>query len=580
MKTLPEPFLESISATQPHRYELISKLSCEAQSRLFELGFPYWIDPEFQLAQIIETHISIILLGESLVYKVKKPIELPFVDHRKLSERYSSCQSEVLLNRRLTTDVYLGVCFLSHSARGVCQSSLHAQPERVVLPKEAIESVVVMKKLADTDCLQVQLFSKPNADYSRKIDQLGQRLAAFHRIPADNPPTVVEEFWQAVQDNISFFDSTRRSTLSPAATKALSLISSYVEEEKELYTQLAARHSKGLFVEGHGDLRTEHIYFSPKNLNVIDCVEFSRKLRTVDVLNDVSFLAMDLTFCGRADLADQLLASYGQHTSGAVGQNLARFYCCYRAMVRAKVEFISVEQQAYEHSAQTLDLVKVERYLGLASRYSLGIRGPLLVLVGGYMGVGKSTLARSLQSLLCAEYYSSDDLRSENLTETSSKRKEQFAKGVYSITARDTIYSQMTKIARQGLNRKGIVILDATFSKREFREKAYELALEVGAPCIHFQCTAPRELIAERLRSRARQGKSNSDGRLELLDAHIASFEPFDDQDQVHVAKIDVAAALEEQLAAALAYLERQKLLKNDNLTEYRIDETRSTKGD
>ena len=161
-------------------------------------------------------------------------------------------------------------------------------------------------------------------------------------------------------------------------------------------------------MDGHGDLRPEHIYVNGQPL-VIDCIEFSSKLRTIDIADELSFLAMECERLGDGGLGSAVMAAYAQKSGDSPSPTLLDFYRSYRASVRAKVAVLRAQQQKElaKRGAQSL----AEQYLELADRHAGKLGGPILLVISGLMGSGKSTLAVELRHALDCEVISTDHVR-------------------------------------------------------------------------------------------------------------------------------------------------------------------------
>ncbi len=345
------------------------------------------------------------------------------------------------------------------------------------------------------------------------------------------------------------------SKLTPAATRALEAAESYTRSffENERRT-LEARGAEGLIIEGHGDLRTEHVSFPGRKVVIIDCVEFSEALRTVDILGDIAFLRMDLDFRRRSDLAELFLEGYAQAFSGAYNRRLLDFYSVYRAMVRAKIAVLSTDQRSGDEAAVAASVVQVENYLALASRYAWQLRGPVLAVMSGLMGVGKSTLAQHIGAQCYAVVLRSDVIRKELYPANVSDRRTPFGEGIYAPEATTATYAEMLRRAEKELTRGNPVILDASFAKSAQRDAVAKLARKLGVEFVFVECRLDETETLRRLAAREGNLSQASDGRRELYFVQKDHFEPI--SRQIHPCiSLSTAETIQDQAGSVLSAL-------------------------
>lgn len=288
--------------------------------------------------RVIQTHISVVFLAGEFAYKLRKPVRLGFVDFSTLELRHADCLEEVRLNRRMAPDVYLGVVPIS-AADGL----------RIDGPGDPVEWAVRMRRLPDgvtlLDRLERGELSVPLiervavlvADFHRTAEG-GEGVAKFGRseVVAGNARANFTESEPEVGVTVDrvTFDRVRELT-----EQHLAALGPLIEE----------RAARGVPRDTHGDLHLDHVYLlpdrpPPHDLIAIDCVEFAPRFRHADPVADAAFLVMDLAFRGRRDLADAFAGAYFRHTGDADGRRLLPFYTAYRAVVRAKVEGLTLRE--------------------------------------------------------------------------------------------------------------------------------------------------------------------------------------------------------------------------------------------
>jgi aminoglycoside phosphotransferase family enzyme/predicted kinase len=510
-------------------------LSPTAQSLLQFLTLPDSLPKDFNLIGFAETHLSLVLIGEHEAWKFKKQVDFGFVNQLTIEQRWKGAVAEIVLNRRLTTDIYLGVraFWKSH-----LEQSTFINDPTLALPDQISEVAVVMRTIDHNILLDNQI--KANAPLNDQIKLSAELIAHFHKQHSILNTARIKEsihyFKKAVSDNFKV-----TSSLLPLEIELIELIKDDADRLIETNTEtLLTRGEKGLFVDGHGDLRAEHIALTKAahtktEIQILDCVEFSEEIRFCDVLNDVAFLAMDLDFLGRHDLSTAFINSYLQISPQASNNSLLRLFKQYRSMVRCKVELLTAKSLASDLAQEHTE--KAVRFLGLASRYRFDIEGPLVIALAGTIGSGKSSIAAELSKRLSAPHLESDYIR-QQLFPTTTNIKEEFGKGKYSSEGKALVYSQIFKEVRANLLHQEIVIVDASFSRRQDRQSLEAIAKENNSKLLWILCDTDPEIIKERVKRREASKLSKSEGRVELLQVQRASFEPFED-DVKNLLRID-----------------------------------------
>ena len=502
--------------------------------------------------ELIETHISMVFLSASEVFKLKRAVDLGFLDFSTREKRERACRAEVALNRRLAPDVYLGVVVLVRNERG-----LAFVPERErgsIADSEVIEYGVHMRRLADSTRADVLLargaLERPD------LERIGALLAGFHQRCEHGAETAV--FGEAaciranVEENFAQTEATGSAFLAASEREELRAYQRAFLSEHE--AAFAARIEQGAVRDGHGDLRLDHLYRQPDGSYLaIDCIEFNDRFRYADVCADLAFLTMDLRHHERADLAELLLAAYARARGDYGLYALVDFYESYRAMVRAKVEGMMAVDGALPESARERSAREARRYYVLAlSAARRPIAPAQLIITFGLIASGKSTLAEALGDRLAAPILSADFTRKELLgVSPTTARPEQAFAGAYAATVSDEVYRRLFERAECVLRSGRSAILDATFRARSARERARALARRLGVRVLFVECRCAREVSFARLEGRRMQA-SVSDGRAEIFDAFAESFEPPEELlDSEHIV-VDTGAPLADTLSALL----------------------------
>ena len=466
-------------------------------------------------AELRETHSAIVVLVGDRVYKVKKPVDLGFLDFRTEESRRDVCRREVELNRRLAPDVYLDVFTVAGSTDAV------------------LEHGVLMRRMPEERRLSALLGE--DVAIGPELLRLAELLARFHR-GADRRAEIsaegrVEGLRRRWKDNLRETERFRGSYLSPTMHEQITdLALRYLDGREVLLSERAAA---GLVVDGHGDLTAEDVFLLPDGPRVLDCLEFDDRLRWVDVLDDVAFLAMDLERLGRADLARSFLHQY-LTVSGATGNpSLEHHYIAYRAFVRAKVSWIQAEQ-GRTTAASDGDL------LARLTLRHLAAGEVTLVLVGGAPGTGKSTLARALAARLGADLLSTDTIRPDVPVARGPDR--------YSEYARSAVYTELLSRAAAALQRGRPVVADATWGSVAARTAAATVAVSTSSRMVALECRAPVSIAADRAQRRLEGAGDSSEAGAAVARSLAAGRPPWPE-----AVAVDTTGTAEASLAHALA---------------------------
>ncbi|HLC18701.1 MAG TPA: AAA family ATPase [Thermodesulfobacteriota bacterium] len=467
--------------------------------------------------ELLQTHISYILLTPEFAYKIKKPVDFAFLDFTTLEKRKRFCTEEVRLNRRLAPEVYMGVVGIAESHGRVLMEG----------EGEPVEYAVKMRRLPGETILEEMLKrDKVTADI---IEKVALRIASFHRdaersdyVSGFGSPEVIRK---NTDENFSQTKGFIGSTITPGVYEG---IRSYTEGFLEANEALFKRRAKEGFIRDcHGDIHCEHISVSD-SINIFDCIEFNERFRFSDVVADISFLSMDLDFHNRADLAGTLDRSYFSASGDAEGPRLLDFYKCYRAYVRGKVEGFKFREREVSAGEKTEAFINSLLHFHLAGQYSSGGIKPRLIIMRGLSGTGKSALAGALSKHTWAVVLSSDLVRKELAgIPPTEHRFEPFGKGIYSKEFTERTYNELIRRGVEYLEAGRTCILDATFSKERFVREAVKKARSagVGEGNIHMiECTAPEGLVKKRFRERLAEG-TPSDMKWGIYQRQKESFE-------------------------------------------------------
>lgn len=440
-----------------------------------EIREPWTVAGNFA-AEVHETHTGVVMLLGDKAYKAKKPIATDFLDFTTVEQRESVCEREVALNSRLAPNSYLGVAHFVGPSGGLA------------------EPVVVMRRYGDHHRLSWKV--RNGEPVHEQLTAIADTLARFHRdavrseaIAQQAGPDAITARWEQ-----NLRELERHGVIAAdKITEVRQLVTSFVAGRAPLFAQRVA---DGRVVDGHGDLLADDIFCPPGELAILDCMEFDDTLRFIDGIDDAAFLAMDLEFLGRPELATHFLAAYRRAAGETAPESLVDFYIAYRAVVRAKVDCVRVAQG---HPAAGVD---AQRHFDIALDH-LRAGVVRLLLIGGGPGTGKTTVARGLAEQIRAQVISTDDVRRE-LQQSGAIGGEpgSLNAGLYDPRNVAAVYDEVLRRASVLLQRGVSVILDGTWRDTGQRERARRIAADAAAPFSEFTCSIPADEASARVASR------------------------------------------------------------------------------
>lgn len=495
---------------------------------------------------VVQTHASYVFLAGRYVYKIKKPVDFGFLDFSTLDRRRRFCERELELNRRLAPDIYLDIVTIRRAGRRL---SLEADGP-------AVEYAVRMRRLSAAGFASHRVARGLLGP--RDIDRIAKRLTRFYAAQrAHTKQRLPDRQRRSIDDNLARI----RAHASDADTRGrVAALSAYT---RTFYRSQAAlllrRRRQGHILDCHGDLRLEHIHLDGPTVRIYDCIEFNDRLRTIDVANDVAFLAMDLDYEGRPDLARRLVDAIVDTTSDRGVERLLDFYKCYRAAVRHKVESLRAAEREVAVDERRASAVRAERFMGLALRYAtLGSR-PTIVAVMGEVACGKSTLAAGLAETLGLDLFSSDVTRKRLAGLPLHRRPGDTVRArLYAPAMSRRVYATLLAAARNAVRAEHSLVIDATFSRRADRAALRTFAKHSDAAVLFVEISTPAAVRRRRLAERARV-LSVSDARLSDFAILATRYEPPTELPAAMTLQIRSRATPGATLAAALRALAEQR---------------------
>ncbi|GAB7528878.1 bifunctional aminoglycoside phosphotransferase/ATP-binding protein [Pseudomonas sp. 3A(2025)] len=457
--------------------------------------------------QVIETHISWVLLTGPYVYKIKKPMNFGFLDFTTLAARKHFCHEELRLNQRLTEGLYLEVIPLTGSA----------EAPQLGGDGEAIEYALKMRQFPQSGLLSTL---QANGELTLgHIDELASQIAHFHlsapKVGAENELGSPDSVMAPVTQN---FEQIRPFLSEKADLQQLDALQAWAESSFErLKPLLVQRKAEGFIRECHGDIHLGNAALIDGKVVLFDCIEFNEPFRMTDVYADIGFLAMDLEDRGLKTLSRRLISRYLELTGDYQGLELFNFYKAYRAMVRAKIALFSMPADA-DAVQRSTSLRQYRNYANLAESYS-AIPSPFLTITHGVSAVGKSQVAQRLVQSLGAIRLRSDVERKRLFAESGSEAR-------YGADAHEATYARLHELAGIVLRAGFSVVLDATYLKHAQRQAAASVAQAYGVPFLILDCEAPQAVIEGWLQQRQAENNDPSEATLEVVLAQQASREP------------------------------------------------------
>jgi aminoglycoside phosphotransferase family enzyme/predicted kinase len=474
------------------------------------------------------THASWVYLGRDDVWKLKRPVNLGFLDFRTPEARRRCCEDEVRLNRRLAPDVYLGVLPVRRGERGLTVNG----------EGPIVDWAVHMRRLpAGAGADELLAGGRLTAAH---LARLARRLAAFHRAsPEARACGDVAAVRATIEENLA---QTERFVGDLLDRETFDDVSAFQRGWLEAHGErLAARAAEGRVRDGHGDLRLEHVYFEGEaEPLVIDCLEFSERLRGGDVASDAAFLVMELDAAGRRDLADGFLARFAEASDDFGLYDVVDFYLSYRAWVRGKVAALVATDPSASPEARAAKRREARERFAAALGYARPrAPGTFVVAVGGLPGSGKSTLAAALGEALGVPVVGSDLTRKAMAGLAPTERG---SPALYTDAARARTYAEILRRAARVAGARRSVILDATFSTRAWRAQAAVLAREAGARFVFLERVEDPATLQARL-ARRRHEPSVSDATDAELARVAAGYEPPDEAEGFPVLRMGPSGA-------------------------------------
>ncbi|MBW4484004.1 MAG: AAA family ATPase [Tildeniella torsiva UHER 1998/13D] len=490
----------------------------------------FYPHPVVEPVRLLQTHVSYVLLTGDYAYKVKKPVNFGFLDYSTLEKRQHFCEEELRLNQRGAGALYLEVVALGQTG-----DTYHLGSGTTV------EYAVKMVQFPQ-DTLLSALFERGELTPALMVE-LAAAVADFHLGAETNKHIrtfgAVEQIRQAFDEN---YEQTTGFIGGPQTQAQFDETKAYTDTffatHGDLFEQRVA---KNWIRACHGDLHLNNLCRWQGQLYLFDCIEFNEPFRYVDVMYDVGFVVMDLLSKNCAALATVFLNHYVERTGDWEGVQLLPLYISRQAYVRAKVtSFLlgdpSVDEESKRKAAET-----AAGYYRLAWSVCQP-RSGAVYLMAGLSGSGKSTTARQLASQVNAIHLRSDAVRKHLAGVPLDQRGDD---SLYTPEMTEKTYDRLLTLGIALAQAGYPVILDAKYDRQAFRQTAITAIQQAKLPLTILHCTAPPEVLEQRVRDRAG----------DIADATVAvlqrqHMEPFTKAEQPMVQTIDTTQAVPQQIAA------------------------------
>jgi uncharacterized protein len=488
-------------------------------------------------AQLRETHISWVILCGAYAYKIKKPINLAFLDFSSVDLRRHFCEEELRLNRRFSTQLYIAVVPVTQEERGPVIDGTGPPIDYAVKMRRFKED-----QLLDVIAARDGLNDKLLRALALELARLHDTLPVCHPDPDSNEAGTPKALHKAIEQN---FQQIRKHSLPQVQSRKLQALSEWsLERFSHLSPVMMQRVLDGKVIDGHGDAHLGNIALVDGAVRLFDCIEFNATFRIMDSISEIAFLTMDMDARVYHAASHRLLTDYLEYSGDYAGLPLLDFYRCYFAMVRAKVNLLRESTQATDITT-TGGYQEFLRYLELAQCCTQP-RPMFLAITHGVSGSGKSSIAGALVAASGAVRIRSDVERKRLSGMAPEQRSEPQQRDLlYSAAMSRKTFSRLEELAAIVIEAGFPAVVDATFLHRNTRESFHQLARTLSVPFVIIDCSAPPDQLRQRLIERARHAQDASEADVAVMEQQLRSAQALTQEEKAY----RVAAACAEDEA-------------------------------
>ncbi len=481
--------------------------------------------------QLVQTHISYVLLTGDYAYKIKKPANFGFLDFSTLEKRQHFCQEELRLNQRGAAELYLEVLPVTQAGEQYHLGGIG----------EPVEYVLKMRQFPQ-ESLFSNLFEQGQLNETH-LEELGRVVAQYHAKTTTND--YIRSFGEVPQIRAAFdenYEQTEKYIGGPQTQEQFDETKAYTErfftERQELFQ---SRMQNDYIRECHGDLHLRNIALWQDQILLFDCIEFNEPFRFVDVMFDIAYAVMDLEAQQRKDLSNAYLNTYIEQTGDWEGLQVLPIYLNRQSYVRAKVTSFLLDDPGVPTMVKEEAAKTAAKYYKLAWEYTKPKQGQL-ILMSGLSGSGKSTTAKYIARQLGAIHIRSDAVRKHLGGISLSERG---GDDLYTVEMTQKTYARLLELGTILANQGFFVILDAKYDQQQLRQEVIAQAEKHQLPLKIIYCTAPTEVIQERLVNRT---GDIADATVDLLASQMQQAEPFTDVEKPYIQVWDTTQPQKSQL--------------------------------
>ncbi|MBE9004270.1 AAA family ATPase [Fortiea sp. LEGE XX443] len=491
----------------------------------------FYPHPVTEPIQLCQTHVSYVLLTGDYAYKLKKPVNFGFLDFSTLEKRQHFCQEELRLNKRGAAELYLDVLPVTQQG----------EEYHLAGTGEPVEYAVKMREFPQETLLS-SLFEQGKL-HEADLEELGQVVAQYHAKTQTND--YIQSFGEVPQVRAAFdenYEQTEKYIGKPQTQQQFDETKAFTDkffaERQELFQQ---RIKNNYIRECHGDLHLRNICLWQDKILLFDCIEFNEPFRFVDVMYDIAYAVMDLEAQQRQDLSNAYFNTYVEQTGDWEGLEVLPIYLIRQSYVRAKVTSFLLDDPGVPEAVKEEATKTAAKYYKLAWEYTQPKQGRL-ILMSGLSGSGKSTTAKYLARQFNAIHIRSDAVRKHLGGIPLSERG---GDDLYTPEMTQKTYARLLNLGTILANQGFTVILDAKYDRQQQRQEAISQAEKYQLPLQIIHCTAPVEVIQERLINRT---GDIADATVDLLASQLKQAEPFTELEKSYIHIWDTTQPQQTQL--------------------------------